>query len=130
MAETQVLELDSDYLCVILPPECSPEHRLWAHVVARAVDDLGSRSERVRGEALAWFLSEYAAVNSFAGICLLFGWDVEATRRAILQGVGIDYGNTYVQSEEETEEGGEGRAGAHAPYGERTLPPSHTQATA
>ena len=77
-------ELNIDYVFVIAAPDVMPELKLWAAVFGQAIKDLTSRSDRIRSETLEWFLSDRVDMNSFVGICLLFGFDIDRTRKMIL----------------------------------------------
>lgn len=76
------------------PQPPAPERRLYAEILATAVNDLltstAGRSvttrkeiEAQRAAALAWISGAPASV-SFAAACEVLGFDVELTRRALL----------------------------------------------
>ena len=61
----------------------------WTAVLKKAVKDLGSRSNRIREDALRWFLSNELDINTFQGVCFTLNLDAEIFRERLFEKLGI-----------------------------------------
>lgn len=55
MVKARDLHIDADYECEMYQADPSPEHRLLAALLSRAILDLCSKDTAIARDALAWF---------------------------------------------------------------------------
>ena len=62
----------------------------WTAVLKKAVKDLGSRSNRIREDALRWFLNNEIDINTFQGVCFTLNLEAEIFKEKLFEKFGID----------------------------------------